>query len=83
MKVKLLQSIAGNGDFVQGFQIRFALDAGALAEVEDSVGRRWCAAGIAEPEKAPIREREAAQLKTPPETATLPKPIAKSRQGVR
>ena len=77
----MLQPIAGTGDFVEGQKHVFGLEAGMTAEVEDSVGAKWIASGIAEREEPEARTTpEIASVETP-ETAALKRPVA--RKGRR
>ncbi len=80
MKIEILKSIAGSGNFVKGLDRQFALDRGMIVEVEDSMALKWIASGIA---KAIVVETETAMLETPPETTMRPRAKAKPRKGVR
>lgn len=71
MKIELLKSIAGAGDFVEGSAGHFSLAEGEQAEVEDAIAEKWIASGIAKP----ADETRAA------ETAMLAKPAGKPRKA--
>lgn len=81
MRVTILQSIVGTGDFVEGQKHVFSLEVGMSAEVEDSVGLKWIRSGIAkreEPETVPTLEIGTVG---PPETAVLKRPLRKGRRS--
>ena len=80
MKLEILQSVTGYGDFVKGFGRLFTLDRGMVVEVEEGQAVKWCASGIAKPAEP---ARESARLGPPPETARRPKAAPKSRKGER
>ena len=80
MKIEILKSIAGSGDFVKGSERQFALDRGMIVEVEDSVATKWIASDIAKPIAF---QPETAMLETPPETTMRPRAKTKPRKGIR
>jgi hypothetical protein len=74
MRIEILQSIAGRGDFVGGFSGIFSLSPGDQVEVENQIAEKWIASGIAKVVEQQTRSAE---------TAMLAKPPAKARKGRR
>ena len=84
MKLEMLSSLVGTGDFVEEQKHVFSLEVGMIAEVEDGIALKWIASGIAREagrEEAAAGPTPEIGMLAPPETAVLKRPLA--RKGRR